>query len=121
MSQYTTEESNNENIVEQNEMNGKTFSVLMGKGYKEFEEVQLDFYFYSDDSLKLEKLAENLSSKGYEMDVVEESSSENEFVLNGTSMGIKLSLENLNEWTTGMCNLGLSYDCEFSGWELEIT
>lgn len=120
MGQYTTEESNNENIVEQKEMNAQNFSILMGKGYKEFEAVQLEFYFYSNDPLKLEKLAENLSSKGYEIDVVEESSSENEFVLDGTSTAIKLSLENLNEWTTEMCNLGLSYDCGLSGWELEV-
>ncbi|RWW91791.1 ribonuclease E inhibitor RraB [Flavobacterium cerinum] len=120
MSQYITKESNNENIVEQKEMNGHTFSILIDKRYKEFEEVQLDFYFYSDDPVKLEKLAENLSSKGYEMDVVEESSSENEFVLDGTSIAINLSIENLNKWTTEMCNLGLSHDCEFSGWELEI-
>lgn len=120
MKQYTTKESNEENIVEQKEMNSQTLSILTGKGYKEFDEAELDFYFYSDDSVKLEKLAESLSSKGYEIDVVEESSSENEFVLDGTSTGIKLSLESLNEWTTEMCNLGLSHDCEFSGWELEI-
>lgn len=120
MNQYATKEGNEENIIEQKQMNSKTLSVLIGKGYKEFEEADLDFYFYSDDSVKLEKLAENLSSKGYEIGVVEESSSENEFVLDGTSTGIKLSLENLNQWTTEMCNLGLSYDCQFSGWELEI-
>ncbi|TCC99687.1 ribonuclease E inhibitor RraB [Pedobacter hiemivivus] len=120
MSQYTTEEINNENIIEQKKMNRHTFSILIGKGYKEFEEAELEFYFYSDDPLKLEKLAEHLSSKGYEIDVVEESSSENEFVLDGTSIAINLSIENLNKWTTEMCNLGLSHDCEFSGWELEI-
>ena len=37
MAQYTTEESNNQNIVEQKEMNGETFSILITKGYKEFE------------------------------------------------------------------------------------
>jgi len=41
----------------------------------------------------LEKLVENLSLKGYEIGVVEESSSENEFVLDGTSTGIRLSIE----------------------------
>lgn len=120
MAQYTTEESNNQNIVEQKEMNGETFSILITKGYKEFEEVQFEFYFYSDDPLKLEKLSQDLSSKGYEMNVVEESSSENEFVLDGIATAIKLSLENLNAWTTQMCHLGSSYDCGFSGWELEV-
>ena len=120
MGQYTTAESNNKNIAEQKEMNAQTLSILMGKGYKEFEEAELDFYFYANDPTKLEKLAEHLSSKGYEIDVVEESSSENEFVLDGKSTAIKLGLENLNEWTTEMCNLGLSYDCGFSGWELEV-
>ncbi|QDW21110.1 ribonuclease E inhibitor RraB [Flavobacterium sp. KBS0721] len=118
MSQYTTEESNNENIVEQKKMNKHTFSILIGKGNIEFEEVQLNFYLYSDDSLKLEKLAKYLISKGYEMDVVEESS-KNEFVLDGTSIGIKFSNENLNEWTTHMCNLGLGCDCKFISWGLK--
>ena len=118
MNPYTTEEGNNENIAEQKEMNGKTLSILISKRYKEFEEAKVDFYFYSNDLQKLEKLAEDLSSKGDEIDVIEESSSENEFLLAGTSVAVKLSIENLNEWTTGMCNLGLSYDCEFGGWEL---
>lgn len=118
-SSYKTEQEYKQNLNLQEQMNRETLEILISQGLKEKEHVELGFYFYSNDRLKLEKLGKDLSAKGYEISEIEAASLSGEFVLDGYATGLMLNLETLNRWTTAMCTLGFAHDCEFSGWEVE--
>jgi regulator of RNase E activity RraB len=113
---FITESQHNENLESQLSMSPQTVEQLREYGVKEDSKLKLEYFFYTNDSHKAEKLSNELSSIGYKSEFGTSADDKKLFIITGWSSPITMATQTVIEWTKKMCDLGFCNDCEFDGW-----
>ena len=114
--QFVTENSLKRNSENQLAMTPKTLMQLREIDVDENMELKLEYFFYTNNLEKAQKLAAELEALHYSVDFGKSGSDKNLFVITGWSTRMQMSNEAVGLWTSQMCQLGYKYDCEFDGW-----
>ncbi len=108
----------NRNMQEQ--MVTQTIEQLRKFDVNSKKELQLEYFFYSDTAEKAEKLANEMRKLNYT--VYDGSSAGNKelFVINGLTTKMKMSDEDLIQWSKKMCELGYIFVASSTDGELYL-
>ncbi len=99
--QYVTEKQFNENINRQQDLGLQTLEKLRNIGV-------------TDD--KVEKLSNDLSKLGYEVQFRHSQGDNKLFISNGWALKMKMDEYTVTTWTKEMWKSGYKFDCDFDGW-----
>lgn len=114
---FVSEKQLLENIRNQKSMNEETLFEFREYGIDENTTRILEFYFFSNDVLKLEQLkAALLNMNCKELQLEKDPESKKHWALFGETNPMKMELSTINNWTKSLCEIGFEYDCEFDGW-----
>ena len=114
---FVSEKQLQENIRHQQAMNEETLFEFNEYGIDENATRILEFFFFSNDVLKLEQLkAALLNMKCKELQLEQDPESKKHWVLFGETNPMKMELSTINNWTKNLCEIGFEYDCDFDGW-----
>ena len=118
---FVSEKQLQENIRSQNAMNEETLFEFNEYGIDKNTERKLEFFFVSNDKLKLEQLKAALVLLNYKELILEKDmQSKKNWVLFGETNHIKMELYTINNWTKSLCEVGFEYDCNFDGWGAKL-
>lgn len=114
---YISENEYIDNVTKQKQMNTKTLLQLSKYGINDSSELELEFFFYTNEQTKANNLAIELKKLNYKIYFIYPSEAEKKlWVISGWTNKIKMDLQNVINWTTQMCKLGFDNDCDFDGW-----
>ncbi|MBW8183483.1 ribonuclease E inhibitor RraB [Shewanella nanhaiensis] len=113
---FISEQQHKDNLDYQLSMSPQTVAQLREHGVTENKLLKLEYFFYTNASVKAKSLSEELSSLGYSSEFGESANDDNIKVITGWTSPISMSTEAVMKWTSKMCHLGYSHDCEFDGW-----
>jgi len=115
--QFINEAEHDSTLKQINRLNSTMLRELNKYGTNSNSALSLNFYFVTDDSLKAQHLADELSKMNYHANAVHSSPKDHSlWVLTGNSAGVSMDSASLNSWTSSMCEAGFRNDCEFEGW-----
>lgn len=104
------------NLTLQKKMSIKTIQQLENSLNGQVDRLNLEFFFYTNNQQKAEKLQEALLSIGYFSKIQKVSNEESVHLITGWSSKILLSRNVILAWVTEMCEIGFRNDCDFDGW-----
>lgn len=90
---------------------------LYNAGVNSNMRLKLKYYFYTTSEIQAKNLSRKLDSLNYSSVYKLANGSKREFVITGYSLPIKMDENSIKEWTLKMCNLGISLNCDFDGWQ----
>ncbi len=118
---FVSEKLLQENIRSQHAMNEETLFEFNEYGIDKNSERKLEFFFVSNDKLKLEQLKAALVFLNYKELILEKDmQSKKNWVLFGETNPIKMEIYTINNWTKSLCEVGFEYDCNFDGWGAKL-
>jgi len=86
-------------------------------GVTDESDLRMDFYFVTNDSIKAQKLANELEVQNHHSNRVHSSANDKRlWVTSANSSRVKMDIESLTKWTDTLSRLGYRYDCQFQGW-----
>ena len=89
---------------------------LMDFGVPDDIELRMEFFFYSQNQVNAEALANALRTLGYEVETGESAGNNNLQLINGWTTKMKMDDQTVQNWAEQMCELGYKFDCKFDGW-----
>ncbi len=98
----------------------KILAVLIEHHVNETNQLQLEFFFYTNTIEKAKLLAAELKNRNYSVEYNTSAHDNKLFVINGRTIKMKIEEKTLVDWAKEMCGLGYNYDCEFDGWGTDI-
>ena len=114
---FISEERHKENLLKQTALNSEMLQQLGEYGVNDKSSLNLNVYFFSDDSLKTQLLSEQLSQSGYHLNTIHRSAKDKGlWVLTGSSPTVNMDSVWLNKWSLSLCELSYQKDCVFQGW-----
>ena len=119
--QFMTEKQQQENLESQLSMTPQTIEQLREYGVDDSKKLKLEFFFFTNTSDKAKELNRLLSEKGYDSSFGVSASDTKQQVITGWTTPILMTLEDVLNWTTEMCEMGKATDCEFDGWGTNAT
>ena len=87
-------------------------------GVEEKNELEIDYFFYSDTVEKTQILETEMKNKDFIVNSGTASHDKSLFVVSGRTTKIKMMHESLNKWLAEMCELGHKHDCTFDSWKI---
>jgi tetratricopeptide (TPR) repeat protein len=111
---FLTEGKHNSNVQSQANGNKKLLHQLSLMGLNDDSTIKLEYFFYTNTKEKAEALNEELKGKGYDRTSVNKN--EKDWCISGWTNKINMHPDNVDRWSTEMCNLGFKHDSEFDGW-----
>jgi len=102
--------------------NAPTWELLIKNGVAEGSPLPLHFFFYTkkkDQAIALKRQLEQETN----FDVHTESQGwlRKQWVILGSTQAAPVSLKTINDWCRYMTATGAMFDCEFDGWEAQIS
>jgi hypothetical protein len=85
---------------------------------EEEDELKIDYFFYTDDLEKSQKLEKEIQKIGYIVNHGPAIQNKNLFVITGRTTKMKMMHETLRKWIREMSELGYKYDCSFDSWKI---
>ncbi|NOT73949.1 MAG: hypothetical protein HOP08_03405 [Cyclobacteriaceae bacterium] len=118
---YVSDESFQNNIIKQKELNGRVLALLHENGIKEDSLLKAELRFYTDDQDKANNLVAGLRKLNYTVDTYNKSDEDQVlWEVSGWSTLIQINSTAVTQWTDLMCKTGFDNDCEFDGWWYKI-
>ncbi len=108
--------SHKQNLASQTQMTPQTMSQLREHGVTDSSELRLEFFFYTDEQSKADDLLTAVKSLEYSAEAGLSAGDDGLYLVTGWTTKIKMSTEEVLNWTKSMCKLGYEHDCEFDGW-----
>ncbi len=113
MEKFVSNEEFENNLALQLEMTPQTLIQLRKINITEKDELKLEYFFYTDNEENANNLSNEFKKINYKSEVVFDNE---EYLITGWSIKMKMSNEVVLEWTKQMCEIGYKFDCEFDGW-----
>jgi len=113
---FISEQQHKDNLDSQLSMSPQTVDQLRDYGVTEDKHLKLEYFFYTNTPVKAKNLSEELSSFGYSSEFGDSANDDSIKVITGWTSPVSMSTEAVMAWTSKMCRLGYSHDCEFDGW-----
>ena len=85
---------------------------------EEEDELKIDYFFYTDNLEKSQKLKKEIQKIGYIVNHGPTNQGKNLFVIAGRTTKMKMMHETLRNWVSEMSELGYKYDCRFDNWKI---
>lgn len=87
---------------------------------EEDDELKIEYFFYTDNFEKSQKLEKEIQKIGYIVNHGQAIKDKNLFVIAGKTTKMKMMHETLREWVIEMSELGYKYDCRFDNWKIAV-
>jgi len=87
---------------------------------EEDDELKIEYFFYTDNLEKSQKLEKEIQKIGYIVNHEPAIQDKNLFVIAGKTTKMKMMHETLREWVIEMSELGYKYDCRFDNWKIAV-
>lgn len=113
---YVSESSFKNNLSNQMQSAPEVLQQLSNLGVSEDDELELEYFFYTNTEDKAKQLATEIKKLNYTVEHGPAAEAPNEFVITGWTTKMKMSDNTVVKWTKEMVELGYKFDCEFDGW-----
>ncbi len=102
--------------------NAQTWELLIQNGVAEGSPLPLHFFFYTKKKDQAVALKRQLEQET-DFDVITESRGllRKQWAILGKTQASPVSLKTINDWCRWMTETGAMFDCEFDGWEAQIS
>lgn len=116
--QFVSKENFISNQDKQFRLSIESLVSLRDLSVEEEDELNIDYFFYTDTLEKSQKLEKELLKLDYTVNHRTNSHDKNFFEISGRTTEIKMMHETLREWIAAMCELGYKHDCSFDTWRI---
>jgi regulator of RNase E activity RraB len=116
---FVTEDSYKKNKDNQVNMAPHTLKQLRDLGISETKELNLEYFFYTNNLDKAKNLAHEIQKLNYTVKYNKSAGDKKLFVITGWTIRLAMTASVVMDWTKQMCDLGYKFDCEFDGWGTE--
>jgi len=113
---YVPEDEYLKNLDNQTKMSPRTLEQLRELGIDESKQLRLEYFFYTNTREKAESLGNELHERGYSVEVCQSAGNKKNSYITGWTNAIRMTDEDVVNWTKEMCEIGFKYDCQFDGW-----
>ena len=113
---FQTAEAYAHNRARQLAMTPQVVTQLREYGVTDDSQLKLEYFFYTNTKEKAAALAQKLADMGYTGSDDHSASDKKQFVVTGWTSSMKMDDQTVLDWTSRMCNIGRTHDCEFDGW-----
>lgn len=117
---YLSEQSYNDNLDSQLQMNTETLDELRAYDVTDEAERKIEFFFYTNTLDKAKTFGYELGKLYSDVSYGESENEDKLFVVTGWTHPMNMSLETMNNWTRKMCEMGYEFDCDFDGWGTNV-
>ncbi|HEY8026658.1 MAG TPA: ribonuclease E inhibitor RraB [Burkholderiaceae bacterium] len=114
--QFVTRRAFEKNLAKQLEMTPLTLAQLRKYGVTPSTELKLEYFFYTNTSVKAVALAADLQNLLYEVSHGPSASNRKVEIVTGWTCAIPMREDVLLNWTKAMCEVGFRNDSDFDGW-----
>jgi regulator of RNase E activity RraB len=112
---FLSDKDHRKNVKLQLSMTPQTLKQLHSYGVNDNSKLKLEFFFFTDQSEKAEKLKSALDDKSYSIRELHLTENQH-WIISGWTTQLQMDLDTILSWTKEMCDIGFEHDCEFDGW-----